>query len=113
MDAIHSSFVLGWVKHADIAFPHVHAFKPTVCDPFPEDVAAVVIPLNSDNWLVSENEVSEDSPASSCEEVHCSKFTLPFHISCVQIEWQMHLCSSCFPNFVDICPSPRGAFFYI
>jgi len=59
MNAVHDSGVLGWVEQSNVPFPHVQAGKPSVCCAFSEDLAGISIPLNSDNWLVSENEVCE------------------------------------------------------
>lgn len=49
MDAIHSSLVFGWIKQPNISFPHMQVWKPSVFCSLPQDLAAVFIPLNSDN----------------------------------------------------------------
>jgi hypothetical protein len=67
MNAVHASGVLGWIKQADISFPHPQAGEPSVCGSFAQDFAGVGFPLNSDNWLVSENEVGKQSTADSGE----------------------------------------------
>jgi hypothetical protein len=67
MDAVHSSGVFGWIEQPDIPFPHVQSWEPSVCGSFSEDLAGVWLPFNSDNWLMSEDEVCEQSSTSSCE----------------------------------------------
>jgi len=67
MNAVHDSGVLGWIKQLDVPFPHSQFGKPAVCCAFSEDLAGISIPLNSDNWGVSEDEVGEKSSAMSGE----------------------------------------------
>ena len=75
MDAIHASGVFGWVKHPDIPFPHSQAREPSICGSLSQDLAAIGIPLNSDNWLVPEDEIGKESPSRPGEQVHGSQFT--------------------------------------
>ena len=65
MNAVHFSGVLGWIEQADIPFMHSQTWEPSVCCSFSEDLAGVGIPLNSDNWCVSEDEVGKESTAVS------------------------------------------------
>jgi hypothetical protein len=67
MDAIHSSGVFGWIKHPDVSFPHVQVWEPSFGGSFSQDLAGVSIPLNSDNWRVSKDEVGKQSASCSCE----------------------------------------------
>jgi hypothetical protein len=84
MNNVHNAGVLGWIKQLNVPFPHSQAGKPSVCCSFSKHLAGVSIPLNSDNWLVSENKVCKESTAVTGKEVHGSCFilhptTLPSH----------------------------------
>jgi len=59
MNAIHAAGVLGWIEQSDIAFPHVQSGEPSVFGSLAQDSASVWLPLNSDNWFVSEDEVGK------------------------------------------------------
>jgi hypothetical protein len=76
MNNVHDAGVLGWIKQLNVPFPHSQAGKPSVCCSFPQDLAGVSIPLNSDNWLVSENKVGKESTAVTGKEMHGSCFML-------------------------------------
>lgn len=75
MDAVHDSGVLGWIEQSDVPLPHVQAWEPSLCGSFSQDSAGVWLPLNSDNWRVSEDEVSKEPSADASKEVHGSHFT--------------------------------------
>ncbi len=65
MDAIHFSGVLGWIEQSDISFPHMQVGEPSFCCSFAEDTAGIGIPLNSDNWIMSEDEVGKESASDA------------------------------------------------
>jgi len=73
MDAIHSADVFGWVEQPNVSFVHLQAGEPSFCGSFPQDSAAIFVPLNSDNWLVSEDEVGKQSASGPGKEVHGSE----------------------------------------
>ena len=75
MNAVHASGVLGWIEQSNVTFPHVQAGEPSFCGSFSQDSAGVWLPLNSDNWRVSEDEVGKQSAADSSKEMHGSHFT--------------------------------------
>lgn len=76
MDTIHDSGVFGWIEQSDVSFPHMQAGEPSFFGSFSQDGAGVSIPLNSDNWLMSENEVCEHPAADSREQVASPESTL-------------------------------------
>jgi hypothetical protein len=59
MDAIHSARVFGWIEQPDVSLVHPQAGEPSFVGSLPQDLAAVGIPLNSDNWRMSEDEVGK------------------------------------------------------
>jgi hypothetical protein len=67
MDAIHSARVFGWIEQPDIALVHAQAGEPSLSGSLSEHLAGVSVPLNSGNWRMSEDEVGEQSAASSGE----------------------------------------------
>jgi len=67
MDAIHASGVFGWIEQPNVSFPHMQSGKPSVCGSFSQDLADIGIPLNSDNWGVTEDEIGEQSSPDSGE----------------------------------------------
>jgi hypothetical protein len=67
MDAIHFSGVFGWIEQSDVAFPHVQFGKPSFGGSLSQDLAGISIPLNSDNWRVSEDEVGKESAPCASE----------------------------------------------
>ena len=81
MEAIHASGVFGWIEHPDIPLPHSQAGEPSICGSLSQDLAAVGIPLNSDNWLMPEDEIGKESPSRPGEQVHGSQFTSTLSVS--------------------------------
>ena len=69
MDAIHFSFPVGCVEHPNVSLEHVQAGKPSFDGSLSEDLATIGVPFNSDNWLMSENKVGEESATCSGEKV--------------------------------------------
>jgi hypothetical protein len=59
MNNVHDSGVLGWIEQSNVPFPHSQSGEPSICCAFSEDLAGISIPLNSDNWLVPEDEIGE------------------------------------------------------
>ena len=67
MDAIHFSGVLGWIEQSNVPFPHVQSWEPSFFCSFAQDLAGVWLPLNSDNWTVSKDEVCKQSTSNPGE----------------------------------------------
>jgi len=67
MDAIHFSGVFGWIEQPNVSFQHMQVGKPSVCGLFSQDLAGIGIPLNSDNWGVTEDEIGKQSSSNSGE----------------------------------------------
>jgi len=75
MNAVHDSGVLGWIEQSNVPFPHSQAGKPSFGCSFSQDSAGVWLPLHSDNWPVSQDEVGEESSTDAGKEVHGSHIT--------------------------------------
>jgi hypothetical protein len=56
-EAIHPSLPGGWIKQPNISFVHPQAWEPSVGGPVAKCSAAIFVPLDGKDWIMSQNEV--------------------------------------------------------
>jgi hypothetical protein len=71
MDDVHSAGVFGWIEQPNVTLVHMQVWEPTTCGSLLQDLAGVLIPLNSNDWFVSEDKIGKQAASDAGKNVHC------------------------------------------
>ncbi len=68
-EAIHAARPRGWIEQPNVSLVHVQAGEPAIGGALAQDGAAIGVPLDGADGLVSEDEVRQEATTCSSEEM--------------------------------------------
>jgi hypothetical protein len=80
MDAIHVSGVIGWIEQPNVSFVHVQVWEPSIGSSFTQDLAGIRFPLDCADWLVSKDEIGEQSATTTGKQMHGSHILISMDV---------------------------------